>query len=111
MSPISSGSWWRRCAAASRRGGISPVCGENHVGREHGRQRFRLGFDVGALVREYGVLRGCILDLVEESGCPVSLPEVRVLTDFIATAIAEGVAEHERQAKRAQQAAEGPCER
>ncbi|MFL5357338.1 PAS domain S-box protein [Archangium sp.] len=65
--------------------------------REHGGQRLRVGFDLQALVREYHVLRECILDLVEETGVRVTLGEVRALTGFITTSIAEGVAEYSRQ--------------
>ncbi|HYO66867.1 MAG TPA: PAS domain S-box protein [Archangium sp.] len=67
------------------------------VAREHGGQRLRIGFDVQALVREYHVLRECILDLVEEAGVRVTLGEVRALTAFITTGIAEGLAEYLRQ--------------
>ena len=67
------------------------------VAREHGGQRLRIGFDVQALVREYHMLRECILDLVEETGVRVTLGEVRALTAFITTSIAEGVAEYLRQ--------------
>ncbi|OJT27416.1 hypothetical protein BO221_05440 [Archangium sp. Cb G35] len=67
------------------------------VAREHGRQRMRIGFDVQALVREYHVLRECILDLVEETGVRVTLGEVRALSAFITTGIAEGVDEYLRQ--------------
>ncbi len=83
---------------------VASVGGEASAGQEHGRQRFRLGFDIQAMVYEYGVLRGCILDLIEESGGAVPFPELRVLSDFLASAITESVAEHERQALGAQHA-------
>jgi PAS domain S-box-containing protein len=81
-------------SASLRRGRTPDV---NAVAKTHGRQRYRIGFDVDALVREYGLLRNCIFDLVEEAQTPLSLAEVRVLTDFITDAIAEGIAEHTRQ--------------
>src|SRR3954464_2282414 len=46
----------------------SPVDGESPVGREHGAQRFRLGFQLEAVVREYGLLLHLVLDLVEAAG-------------------------------------------
>ena len=82
--------------------GLASTPGIRSTAREHGRQRYRIGFDVDALVREYGLLRGCILDLLEETGCPVTLAEVRVLTNFISIAIAEGVTEHGQQRTRAE---------
>ncbi|RYE94383.1 MAG: PAS domain-containing sensor histidine kinase, partial [Myxococcales bacterium] len=72
--------------------------------RTHGQQRYRVGFPIDALVREYGVLRSIILDLVEESGQGISLAEVRLLTDFIAAAIAEGVQEYDQRRASAEQA-------
>ena len=54
----------------------------------------RFGFDVQGLVREYGLLGGVLLDLAEESGAAMSPAEVRVFTDFMAAAVADGVAAH-----------------
>ena len=34
---------------------------------EHGAQRLRLRFDVGEVVREYGLLHECILELARDS--------------------------------------------
>ncbi len=79
---------------------VSPEAGTSTVGREHGAQRFRLGFALGALVREYGLLRDVLWDLIAEQGLRVSLEEVRLLTNFVATAIAEAVEEHARQQER-----------
>jgi PAS domain S-box-containing protein len=67
--------------------------------REHGRQRFRLGFDIEAMVYEYGVLRDVLLELVEETGTAVSIAELRLLTGFIDEGIAEAVAQHARDAE------------
>ncbi|HYO54508.1 PAS domain S-box protein, partial [Archangium sp.] len=77
--------------------GDTPVPEWSSVAREHGGQRLRIGFDVRALVREYHVLRECILDLVEETGVPVTRGEVRALSAFITTSIATAVAEYLRQ--------------
>ena len=49
------------------------------VAREHGQQRLHLGFDLETLVREYGVLRECILDLVEDTGVKVFVDPKAVL--------------------------------
>jgi PAS domain S-box-containing protein len=67
------------------------------VARDHGGQRLRMGFDLRALVREYHLLRECILDVVEELGARITLHEVRVLSAFLTTSIAEGVEEYTRQ--------------
>jgi signal transduction histidine kinase len=62
-----------------------------------GRQRFGASFDVTSVVREYGILQRCILDLVEQHGVTVSLIEHRVLSAFTNEAAAQAVAEFMRQ--------------
>ena len=78
---------------------------ESAIAREHGGQRFRVGFDIDALVSEYAVLRGCILELIEETGCPVAITEVRALTDFISASVAAGVREYTRRQRSSQREA------
>lgn len=73
------------------------------VAREHGRQRYRLGFDLGALVREYGLLRDCVLDLADETDTPISRSDTRIFIDFISSAVARGVGEYTRQQQQAEQ--------
>lgn len=63
------------------------------LGWEHGAQRFRIGFDLPSVVREYGVLHGCIYDLVEEQGHGlVRVEEARILQQCFNRAISEAVA-------------------
>ena len=81
----------------------SPAEGHNPVGREHGAQRYRLGFELGAIVREYGLLRDLLLELLTQERLQVSLDEVRLLTNFVGTAIAEAVEEHARRQEHARQ--------
>ena len=77
------------------RHGFSPQ--RSPAGKEHGRQRYRLGFDVEAVVREYGMLRNVLFDVIEESGIALTLPETRILTDAITSAIAAAITEHNRE--------------
>jgi PAS domain S-box-containing protein len=74
--------------------------------KAHGQQRFRAGFDVEAVVREYGVVNECVLDLAEAERYSISLPEVRVLSQSITTGIAEAVAEFQRDAAAERQESE-----
>jgi hypothetical protein len=41
-------------------------------GREHGAQRFRLGFEIEDVVREYGMLSHTLLDLLESESTAAS---------------------------------------
>ncbi len=80
----------------ARRLDTSPVDGRSDAGREHGAQRFRLGFELEAVVREYGLLFHIVLDLIEAEGAAVSIREVRRLNDLITNAVAEATAEYAR---------------
>ncbi|ATB31908.1 PAS domain-containing protein [Melittangium boletus] len=61
-------------------------------GAQHGVQRFRIGFDLEAMVREYGELREVIDDLMQEVGFQPSLREGRVLSQGLGMGVAEAVA-------------------
>jgi signal transduction histidine kinase len=59
--------------------------------RDHGLQRWELGYDVRELVREYGILRDVILGLLMESGESIDMAEYRVLSRYISQGVAEAV--------------------
>lgn len=69
----------------------SPELEHSETASEHGLQRFRSGFSVQAVVREYGVLRECIIELIKESNNPVSLSEFEVLSQALSTGVADAV--------------------
>ena len=82
-------------------GGLAPS--SSNAAKEHGRQREELGFDVDAVVREYGILLDVILDFAEGEGCAPSVVDVRVVTRFITLGINESVAAHRRHQDRISQ--------
>ena len=48
-------------------GGVAPRFGRaNELAVDHGSQRFHAGFSLGAVIREYDVLRECLLDLIRD---------------------------------------------
>jgi signal transduction histidine kinase len=63
----------------------------------HGEQRLRLGFSVDAVVREYGILREVIEDLVHEHGHTLSPAQLRCLGQTFTTGVAAAVSEYARQ--------------
>jgi signal transduction histidine kinase len=65
--------------------------GQSPIAEEHGHQRFKLGFDVPSLVREYGLVQDCILDLAQEAKLQLSIPEARLLVDCLSASAAESV--------------------
>jgi signal transduction histidine kinase len=81
----------RELVASLRAGRRVGGAGAENAGREHGRQRHDVGADLNQVVREYGILREVILELVEERATPLTVPELRVLLDVIGAAIADSV--------------------
>jgi PAS domain S-box-containing protein len=80
---------------------MAPSPGVTHMASEHGKQRFRVGASINAVVREYGLLRSVLFDFMEETGCPVRLSELRVLTQAITTGIAEAISHYAALRERA----------
>jgi PAS domain S-box-containing protein len=66
----------------------------------HGRQRLRLGYDLVAVVREYGVLRDCILEHLEVRAVMPSLRELRILSDGVSAATADSIQGDEATSER-----------
>lgn len=64
---------------------------------EHRAQRRGLGYDVTQIVREYGLLRDCILELLQEAGGTLELAENRAFHHGLDLAMADAVAESERE--------------
>jgi len=52
---------------------------DSRVASEHGRQRWRTGFDVDEVIREYGLLGDTILEAVNGAGASITAREVRLL--------------------------------
>jgi signal transduction histidine kinase len=69
----------------------SPTAGE------HGLQRLGLGFNLDAVVREYGALRDCIVEEAAARGVVIRPVERETLFDCVITGIAEAVSEYQRQ--------------
>lgn len=75
---------------------------------EHGAQRLRLGFNVGEVVREYGILHLCILELAHEAGVAITFDEQQIIGRWLNAGIANAVSQYglEREAEMQRQAAE-----
>ena len=64
---------------------------------EHGEQRFGLGFDVAEVVREYGMLHECILQIAGEAEFVISPREHEVIVKWLNAGIADAVAQYVKQ--------------
>lgn len=49
------------------------------IAAKHGTVRFHSGFSLGSVIREYGVLRDCVLDMIRDRGVDVDLDELKNL--------------------------------
>ncbi len=64
--------------------------------RRHGSQRWTLGYDLEAVVREYGILRHAILEAARMVGTTISIEEFDVLAKCLNVGIAEAATEFAR---------------
>jgi PAS domain S-box-containing protein len=70
------------------------------IGGRHGREHYQAGNDIGAMVREYGLLRDTLCEVLEESGWVPELAGLRVVNQTLDTAIASAVAQYAREHER-----------
>jgi signal transduction histidine kinase len=61
---------------------------------EHGEQRLGLGFDVAEVVREYGMLHECILEVAAEAGLAIPRRDHLILTKWVNVGIADAVSQY-----------------
>jgi signal transduction histidine kinase len=72
------------------------------VAEEHGAQRLRIGFDIGEVVREYGLLHRCILEVATGSALQVNVPEHIAIVRALNLGIVGAVTRYERDRDREQ---------
>ncbi|HEY8927400.1 MAG TPA: HAMP domain-containing sensor histidine kinase [Polyangia bacterium] len=77
-----------------QRGQLGVATTDSPTARAHGRQRFELGFDIGAMVREYGALRDVLFLVMEESGAVFTVAEVRSLSWYLVGGIANAASKY-----------------
>jgi signal transduction histidine kinase len=87
-------------AATLRREALGPsstvATPEGTSARVHGAQRWGVGYDLPDMVREYGVLRRCIIEVAEEAGVDVDLRGFERIAELLNLGIAEAVDEFVR---------------
>ena len=64
---------------------------------QHGEQRLGLGFDVAEVVREYGMLHECILEVAAEAGLEVEHRDQAVVVKWLNAGIADAVSQYVKQ--------------
>jgi signal transduction histidine kinase len=88
--------------------GALPLPRSSENAYEHGAQRLRLGFDVAEVVREYGLLHDCVLQLAAEVSLQPTAHEHQVLAKWVNGGIADAIVEYveQRDAELQRQASE-----
>ena len=61
---------------------------------QHGSQRLRLGFNVGEVVREYGLLQACIFELVSGTGYSLQTADLVLIGHVLNQGIAEAISQY-----------------
>jgi signal transduction histidine kinase len=69
-----------------------PTLGVNAL--EHGAQRFDLGFNVAEVIREYGTLHRCIVEIASDHDTPITLAEQRVVARWLNAGIVNAVSQY-----------------
>jgi len=71
-----------------------PLPSTSGTAGEHGAQRLRLQFDVSEVVREYGLLHECIIEIARDAGAEVNWRDQQVICGWITHGIADAVAQY-----------------
>jgi signal transduction histidine kinase len=61
------------------------------IAREHGLQRLQLGFDVEAIVREYGMLRASLVEALHARGEPLSSASWTIVSEALSAGVEAAV--------------------
>ena len=88
---------------------VAPLpVGTSANAEEHGAQRLRLGFDIGEVIREYGLLHEAILDMSKAAALAISNEEAHALALCINKGTRDAVVEYqfERETELQRQASE-----
>jgi signal transduction histidine kinase len=80
--------------------------GQALVAREHGSQRQVLGRSIAELVREYGLLFECVLQVADERGIALAAPELLQLSRYLYGSAAQAVDEFSQRAAARQRETE-----
>ncbi len=85
-----------------------PPAEGNEDAEEHGVQRMRLGFDIGEVVREYGLLHEAVLELAAQADTVVDAREAHILVSALNKGTCDAVREYQaaRDAELLRQSAE-----
>jgi signal transduction histidine kinase len=76
--------------------GAAPQPSGSGNAEEHGAQRLRLRFDVAEVVRDYGLLHECIIEIARDAAVAIDLHEQQVISRWLNSGIADALAQYVR---------------
>ena len=87
---------------------VVPLPSLGEIALEHGAQRLGLGFNVAEVVREYGTLHRCIIEVADEAREPITTHDQLVIARWLNTGIANALSQYvnDRDAELHRQSAE-----
>jgi signal transduction histidine kinase/ActR/RegA family two-component response regulator len=68
----------------------------SETARQHGEQRWKLGYDLESIVREYGVLRNAILETAKSRAVLLTIDESNILARYLNVGVAGATTEYVR---------------
>ncbi|HEY6475643.1 MAG TPA: HAMP domain-containing sensor histidine kinase [Polyangia bacterium] len=71
------------------------------IAAHHGSVRFHAGFSLGAVIREYGVLRDCVLELARDRRIEVDIDELKALLGLLNAGVVIGAEQFARERDQA----------
>ncbi len=74
--------------------GAVPLPPASAGAEQHGEQRLGLGFDVAEVVREYGMLHECILEIAAEAELAISSREQLLVAKWLNVGVADAVSQY-----------------
>jgi signal transduction histidine kinase len=76
---------------AGETGGVSRA---GRIAREHGAQRFELGYDLASTIREYGILRDVLFEVADQESARPDARELRSMARCFFEVVAEAATRH-----------------
>ena len=67
------------------------------IGVSHGTERFRAGFSLGTIIREYGVLGDCLLDLIRERQIPIDIDQIKIMFSVLTAGVVSAAEQFARE--------------
>ncbi len=66
------------------------------IGVAHGTERFRIGFSLGSVIREFGALRDCLFELIRERQLPIDFGQLAIISTVLTAGVVSAAEQYAR---------------